>query len=682
MFKRVMLSIIFITLSTLLLSQVLSDFESGVLESWRSEGDGSCELEDTLGNPGYCLQVNDFVSGDINYAIAPLKFTGDWSIATSTDSLYFDLNVVTTVSNYVSNQWVFEISGPGGVARFTPIDYSPELNIWSSYTAKLDSNLWDIVNGNWIDIIADVDLIRIRAEYMSGSEYCLLDNILLSIDPTIQPVMPLVITDFEDGTYDGWDFEDTDGVTIRTSGGNPGKYCDVDDATGVFSQAIAPPKFLGDWTQLEDAATFMLDLQINQETLTFSDYLIMISGPGGEAVIPMDSSLTKAYNKWETYSYLISEADWTLNSGSWSTLLTDIEEVRIIAEFSSNSEEVWIDNIRISDDIPIANFTSDELILCPGGSVQFEDISINAPIEWYWDFGDGQTSVEENPIHTYDDPGHYDVQLNVTNNFGSDTILAENYIRAVSYTDSLLFCDDFDDDEIHPFWDFGIGTWEEDSGNMKQTSNDTSGGWIGGCFATTGCPGFSNYEVSVDLRSTDNDGIGATFYYQDENNFYLFVWRSQINYRALVKYENGIETELARDSVAYTSGDWYHLDITNHAGNISCSIDESEIFNVIDTTLSMGKAGLYCWANQSSYWNNFCINKVMNPASPLNVQISESTTQVTITWDAVPGAISYSVYSDTDPYGTFSTLEWSGPNTSWSETISEVKKFYYVTASD
>ena len=67
---------------------------------------------------------------------------------------------------------------------------------------------------------------------------------------------------------------------------------------------------------------------------------------------------------------------------------------------------------------------------------------------------------------------------------------------------------------------------------------------------------------------------------------------------------------------------------------------------------------------------------------PENILISMDSDSIYLTWDAVPGATGYKVYSDTNPYGDFSTEEWTGTDTSWSETISEIKKFYYVTASD
>jgi hypothetical protein len=44
-------------------------------------------------------------------------------------------------------------------------------------------------------------------------------------------------------------------------------------------------------------------------------------------------------------------------------------------------------------------------------TVTFYDISYGHPESWYWDFGDGNTSEDQNPTYTYLVPGKYDVSL-------------------------------------------------------------------------------------------------------------------------------------------------------------------------------------------------------------------------------------------------------------------------------
>jgi PKD repeat protein len=66
----------------------------------------------------------------------------------------------------------------------------------------------------------------------------------------------------------------------------------------------------------------------------------------------------------------------------------------------------------------------------PGEEVRFSDESTGEPTSWLWDFGDGQTSQEENPSHTYTTPGRKTVTLVVSNASGSDSAVKELRIDA------------------------------------------------------------------------------------------------------------------------------------------------------------------------------------------------------------------------------------------------------------
>ena len=45
--------------------------------------------------------------------------------------------------------------------------------------------------------------------------------------------------------------------------------------------------------------------------------------------------------------------------------------------------------------------------------VTFKDQSVGKINKWHWDFGDGTTSTEQNPVHRYKKPGKYIVVLNI-----------------------------------------------------------------------------------------------------------------------------------------------------------------------------------------------------------------------------------------------------------------------------
>lgn len=76
---------------------------------------------------------------------------------------------------------------------------------------------------------------------------------------------------------------------------------------------------------------------------------------------------------------------------------------------------------------PTPNFSGSPRISCDG-QVSFVDMSINGATNWLWDFGDGNTSTQQNPTHTYSTEGDYTVTLTATNNFGNNVVSQNNYI--------------------------------------------------------------------------------------------------------------------------------------------------------------------------------------------------------------------------------------------------------------
>ncbi len=69
------------------------------------------------------------------------------------------------------------------------------------------------------------------------------------------------------------------------------------------------------------------------------------------------------------------------------------------------------------------------------GDVSFTDLSTNEPTSWSWDFGDGITSTEQNPMHTYASEDTYTVCLTASNSSGSDTYCAD---VTVTFTTSIF----------------------------------------------------------------------------------------------------------------------------------------------------------------------------------------------------------------------------------------------------
>ncbi len=77
------------------------------------------------------------------------------------------------------------------------------------------------------------------------------------------------------------------------------------------------------------------------------------------------------------------------------------------------------------DNFPAAHFRWDFYDTLSPLHITFTDLSVYEPAQWHWDFGDGITSTEKDPLHTYAAPGVYTVCLTVSNGYGADTVCYE-----------------------------------------------------------------------------------------------------------------------------------------------------------------------------------------------------------------------------------------------------------------
>ncbi|MCK4607339.1 MAG: PKD domain-containing protein [candidate division Zixibacteria bacterium] len=86
------------------------------------------------------------------------------------------------------------------------------------------------------------------------------------------------------------------------------------------------------------------------------------------------------------------------------------------------------DQVVVADS-PAASFSALPLSGCATLTVGFTDQSTGENTVWEWSFGDGESSGDQNPVHTYMDAGTYDVSLIVTAVCGGlDTMIMTDYI--------------------------------------------------------------------------------------------------------------------------------------------------------------------------------------------------------------------------------------------------------------
>lgn len=128
---------------------------------------------------------------------------------------------------------------------------------------------------------------------------------------------------------------------------------------------------------------------------------------------------------------------------------------------------------------PVANFGAEDTLFCPGIGLQFRDSSAGNNLTYVWDFGDGGSSTQQEPVHAYSGPDSvYTVKLIVKDAFGcTDSLIRTNYIRIMapvaefSLLDSSAICPPLETRFISGARNYESLYWEFGDGNTSTLPN-------------------------------------------------------------------------------------------------------------------------------------------------------------------------------------------------------------------
>jgi len=152
-----------------------STFDAG-MEEWHKFAGVTLGWESSGGNPGGFLKGYNDGSGVWHY-VSPEIWNGDW---TGYKSLRFD-HVILAGNNGEWNEPTFYILG----ANNETLEWKgPEAsNEWVRFAANLGPELFGVDQAAYDAVMEHVVEVRIRGEYVSGSESEGLDNVFLSTSP-------------------------------------------------------------------------------------------------------------------------------------------------------------------------------------------------------------------------------------------------------------------------------------------------------------------------------------------------------------------------------------------------------------------------------------------------------------------------------------------------------------------
>ncbi|MGB0653011.1 MAG: PKD domain-containing protein [Thermoplasmatota archaeon] len=215
----------------------------------------------------------------------------------------------------------------------------------------------------------------------------------------------------------------------------------------------------------------------------------------------------------------ITDWAWDFGDGATSSLrepshtFTDDGDHEVCLTVTDNDgvTGVGCQTLSVLNVAPVADFAGAGGTIGTNTDVPLTDLSTDSDgtiASWAWDFGDGATSSDQDPVHQFADDGLYDVCLTVTDDDGAtatacQTIEALNvapdagfsYLPVVPTTfEPVTFADassDSDGSVVSWAWDFGDGA--------TSTAQDPAHQ-----FPTGGL-----YDVC--LTVTDDDGAASTF---------------------------------------------------------------------------------------------------------------------------------------------------------------------------
>ena len=173
------------------------------------------------------------------------------------------------------------------------------------------------------------------------------------------------------------------------------------------------------------------------------------------------------------------------------------------------------------------------------------------------------------------------------------------------------FSDDFEDATITG-WTM---LWEpmEESGGSFHTPSGANTDCL---YTIDGGDAWTDYTISADIRSVDNDVAGIAFRVQDTDNFYVFrqkfgdgSWELDIQ-----EWVGGTGTDLITiDNFGSGAGQiddvnaWYTFKVVISGTNIKGYIDDVLRLEIDDSRYSDGTAGLWLWAETDAEFDNVLV---------------------------------------------------------------------------
>ena len=141
---------------------------------------------------------------------------------------------------------------------------------------------------------------------------------------------------------------------------------------------------------------------------------------------------------------VITEFTWDFGDDSGSSLANPthtyraqgIYPVKLTVKDNSGLTAAVLQTVTVMDTEPVPDFLAINTQGIVPLKVHFSEtcLSFDGLYTWMWDFGDGQSSLDKNPVHTYLVPGLYTVRLTVYESDGdSKAVIKEDLVQVYDF---------------------------------------------------------------------------------------------------------------------------------------------------------------------------------------------------------------------------------------------------------
>ncbi len=192
----------------------------------------------------------------------------------------------------------------------------------------------------------------------------------------------------------------------------------------VFTVVAMADEILEDGEVIENVAT----LTVGGEAVELPAQTLVVTMPIADFTAP-DLALageTVDFTNRSTGTAPLTYA-WDFGDGASSTdenpghAFAAVGSYVVTLTVTNNYGENSFSSAIAIGEAPVAGFTA-PTAAATGEDVSFVNTSTGtAPLTYAWDFGDGASSTDENPVHSFAEAGDYTVTLTTTNDYGEDS---------------------------------------------------------------------------------------------------------------------------------------------------------------------------------------------------------------------------------------------------------------------